>query len=68
MFYLQGKKKIKIHQSSVTFRRPYLTNLREQMLLGKKLKPEIMPQVNKIHRMMPNLKTNHRTMYVFTIH
>lgn len=55
--YLQRKK---IHQNSVTSRRSYLANLRQQMLLGKKLTPEIIPQANKIHRVMPNLKTNHK--------
>lgn len=34
--YLQRKK---IHQNSVTSRRSYLANLRQQMLLGKKLTP-----------------------------
>lgn len=38
------------------------------MLLGNKLMPETIPQANKIHRIMPNLKTNHKRISVSVYH
>lgn len=37
-------------------------------LLGNKLMPEIIPQVHMIHRVMPNLQTDHETKQVLTFH
>lgn len=58
-----GEKK-KMHQNSVTSRRPYLTNLRQQMLLGSKLKPRTIQQDSQ-EDAKPEVKSWNK---VFTIH